>query len=63
MKKKLKGGLEGIIALVILAGLVIILIIGIILPMARKTVDTGQVSTDRISGLADKISGEKTGGG
>ena len=60
MRKKLKGGLEGIIALVILAGIVIALIIAVVLPMAKGTVSTGNAAVGRVDTLEKTISGEKT---
>jgi len=59
MKKKLKGGVEGIIALIILTGIVIGLIAYFVIPMVNGTKATGQAGTDRISGLADAISGDE----
>ena len=36
MKKKLKGGLEGIIAMVIIAGLVVALIMAVVMPTSKQ---------------------------
>lgn len=58
MKKKMNGGIEGIIALVILVGIVIALIIAVVLPIARGGEALGEAGTTRMSDLKDKISGD-----
>ncbi len=55
--KKLKGGVEGIIAVVILAGIVIALIIAVILPMTRTTADIGKNGETRMENLATEMKG------
>ena len=55
--KKLKGGIESIIAVVILAGIVIALIIAVILPMTKETSEMGNEGTERMSNLADEMRG------
>jgi len=54
---KQKGGVEGIIALVILVGLVIALIIGAVLPIAREGKAMGDAGTTRLEGLGSAIAG------
>lgn len=56
MKNKIRGGLEGIIAIIILAGLVVALIIAVILPSARYAVDIGDTGKGTLSDLKDTIS-------
>ena len=56
MKRKQKGGIEGIIATIIMVGLVIALIIAVILPMTRDTKDIGGKGESRLSGLGEEIS-------
>ena len=58
MKKKLKGGLEGIIALIILTGIIIALIVAVIIPMVRGTVSTGDAATNKIDQLESTIEGD-----
>ncbi len=55
MKNKLKGGIESIIALVIIVGIVIALIIATVIPIAREGKDVGDKSQNRLSTLGDKI--------
>ena len=57
MKKKLEGGLETIIATIILAGIVIALIIAVVLPSARETVEVGNTGMSTMSGLKSQIAG------
>lgn len=57
MKKKLKGGIEGIIATIIMAGLVIALIIAVILPMVEGTQDIEKVGENKMSQLGDRLGG------
>ncbi len=59
MKNKLKGGIETIIAVVVLVGLVIALIIGAILPVAEEGVELGSAGTNKLSGLTDVVEGKK----
>ena len=53
--KKLKGGIESIIAVVILAGIVIALIIAVILPMVKTTSQIGEDGKGRMNGLAEQL--------
>ena len=55
--KKLKGGIESIIAVIILAGIVIALIIAVILPMTKTTSEIGTEGKDRMSNLANEMRG------
>lgn len=55
MGEKLKGGIESIIAVVILVGLVIALIIATVLPIAQEGKTIGEKGTDRLSELGDKL--------
>lgn len=57
MKKKMKGGVEGIIAVIIMAGLVIALIIAVILPMTKETKEIGDAGTGRLSSLESTLGG------
>lgn len=63
MKRKLKGGIETIIATIILAGLVIALIIAVILPMARETNSMGQTGKGLIVDLKNSMSEPESEGG
>lgn len=56
MKKKLKGGIEGIVALIILVGIVIALIIATVLPAAKEASAIGAEGEDRLSDLRGTIS-------
>ena len=56
--KKLKGGIESIIAVIILAGIVIALIIAVVLPIANKTRDVGSAGKGNMEELTKKISGK-----
>ena len=56
MKNKLKGGIESIIAVIILSGLVIALIIAVILPSVKETSAMGDDATSRITNLRSTIS-------
>jgi len=51
-----KGGIETIIAVIILAGIVVALIITSILPAAKVTKEIGNTGTTTISDLKDTIS-------
>lgn len=55
MKKNMKGGVEGIIATIIMAGLVIALIIAVILPMTKETRDIGVSGTNKMSQLESRL--------
>lgn len=57
MKKNMKGGIEGIIATIIMAGLVIALIIAVILPMTKETKEVGDSGTNRMSELGSRLGG------
>ena len=57
--RKLSGGIESIIALIILVGLLIALIVAVIIPMMNKTTEVGQGGIDRMDGLAAEMRGEK----
>ena len=56
--KKLKGGVESIVALMILVGLVIALIIAVILPMTQQTSEIGKEGTNRMSDLTKEMKGK-----
>lgn len=56
--KKLKGGIDSIIAVIILAGIVIALIIAVILPMTKQTSEIGQEGTSRMHNLTQEMKGE-----
>ncbi len=56
MKRKQKGGIEGIIATIIMVGLVIALIIAVILPMTKDTKEIGVKGEGRLNGLGKEIS-------
>lgn len=58
MKKKLKGGIESIIALIIIVGIVVALIIAAVLPIAREGRELGQAGTDKLGTLTDKVNGK-----
>lgn len=58
MNKKLKGGIEGIVALIIIVGIVIALIIATILPATREAKALGDQGTTKISNLGDAIGGK-----
>lgn len=45
MRKMLKGGIETIIALIIIVGLVLALIIAVVVPMAGGTAELGSTGT------------------
>jgi len=53
--KRQKGGIETILATIILAGLVIALIIAVVLPMVQETSDLGASGKTRISDLKGSI--------
>lgn len=55
MKRKLKGGIEGIIAVIILAGLVVALIIAVILPSVVQTNEIGDTGISTLSKLEDTM--------
>ncbi len=57
MKRKQKGGIEGIIATIIMAGLVLALIIAVILPMTRGTKVTGDTGKNKITELNSRLGG------
>ena len=57
MKKNMRGGVEGIIATIIMAGLVIALIIAVILPMTKETKDVGDAGKNRMSELESRLGG------
>lgn len=57
MKKKMNGGIEGIVATIIMAGLVIALIIAVILPMTRETTVIGDSGKNKMTELEDKLGG------
>lgn len=56
MKSKIRGGIEGIIAVIVLAGLVVALIIAVILPSANTARDIGDTGKSTLSNLKDTIS-------
>ena len=58
MKKKLKGGIETIIATIILAGIVIALILVAVLPMTNEIEGTAETGRTAISSLKSAISGK-----
>ncbi len=53
--QKLKGGIESIIGLIILVGLLIALIVVAIIPMMNKTTEVGQGGINRMDGLAGEL--------
>ncbi|MBP3284813.1 MAG: hypothetical protein J6M02_04880 [Clostridia bacterium] len=55
MKKKLKGGIETIIALIIIVGLVLALIISVVVPMAGSTKDLGDEGTAGLKQLQQSM--------
>ena len=57
MKIKQNGGIEGIIATIIMVGLVVALIIAVILPMTRETKDVGDAGKNRMSELESRLGG------
>ena len=59
MKRKLKGGIESIIALVIIVGIVVALIIATVLPNANSIKSTSDAGNSRIDKLTTIIGGEE----
>ena len=57
MKNKLKGGIETILAVVILTGIVIALIIAAVLPTVEGGNDLAKTATNQLSDLDIKIQG------
>ena len=57
--KKQKGGIETILATIILAGLVIALIIAVILPMTNDTKQMGETGKTLIGDLEDSMTGKE----
>lgn len=55
MKRSFKGGVETIIATVILAGIVIALIIGVVIPMGQETQNTASIAIDKTHELQTTI--------
>ena len=55
MENKLKGGIETILAVVILTGIVVALIIAAVLPTVQGGNDLASSATDRLSALDEKI--------
>lgn len=53
--KKIKGGVESIIAVIILAGIVIALIIAVIVPLATGIKNTGAEGKGRVDTLTEKM--------
>ena len=49
MRTKLKGGLETVIAVVIVAGLVVALLFAVVLPMSRSGDDLVSATTDSLT--------------
>lgn len=62
MGKNMKGGIEGVIATIIMVGLVLALIIATIIPMTRETRDIGVSGTTKMSELGSRLGGSSTGG-
>lgn len=62
MEKNMKGGIEGIIATIIMVGLVLALIIATIIPMTRETRNIGESGTNKMSELGSKLGVSGTGG-
>ena len=56
--KKLKGGVESIVALMIIVGLVIALIIAVILPMTQQTSEIGKEGATRMTDLKNEMKGK-----
>jgi len=59
MRNKLRGGVETIIATIILVGIVIALIIATVLPAANETKQLGESGTTKIGDLRGTITGEE----
>lgn len=57
MKNKLKGGIETIIAVIILTGIVVALILVGVLPTVEGGNDLAKSATGRLSSLNEKIQG------
>jgi len=55
MNEKLKGGIETIIAIIIVTALVIVLIISVIVPMATRTNALGSQGVSDISALGSMM--------
>ena len=55
MKKKLNGGVETIIALIIIVGLVLALIISVVVPMAGETKNLGDEGTSGLKQLQSNM--------
>lgn len=55
--KRLKGGVESIIAVIILAGIVIALIIAVIIPLATGIKDNGSQGKERVDTLTEEMRG------
>ena len=56
--RKIKGGIESIVALIILVGLLIALIIAVVIPMMNETTNIGQAGMNRMGGLENAMKGE-----
>ena len=55
MRKKQKGGIETIIAVIVLTGIVVALIIAAVLPTVQGGNDLSKSATGRLSALDEKI--------
>ena len=57
--KKIKGGIESIVALVIFVGLLVALIIAVVLPMTQTTSEIGNQGKENMTSLKNAIKGEE----
>ena len=55
MLKKIKGGLETIVAIVIVAGLVVALLVGVVIPMTRSGDGLIEATTDSLTQQQETI--------
>lgn len=58
MKKKLKGGIETIVAIIIVTGIVVALIFGVVLPTATEGEELMGAATSELTGLQTTIGPE-----
>lgn len=55
MRRNMKGGIEGIIATIIMVGLVLALIIAVIIPMTKGTRNVGESGLDKMEDLESRL--------
>lgn len=55
VSKKAKGGIESILGVVILVGLVVILIIAVIMPMVNNVQSQGSATTNDLNNLRSSM--------